>query len=133
MLSDNGSEYEGGFADLLRAREIAHYSTYPKTPKMNAHAERFNRTVQKESLDYHEDLLWGDEANLALLNRRLAEWLLWYNGERPHEALGQRTPIAAPGPGALHARPPPPDRRRPESQNRRHPVPTARPAGFCLQ
>lgn len=62
---------------------------------MNAHAERFNRTVQEEFLDYHEDLLWGDEANLALLNRKLGEWLLWCNGERPHEALGQRTPIAA--------------------------------------
>ena len=95
MLSDNGSEYEGRFADLLRARGIARYYTYPKTPKMNAHAERFNRTVQEEFLDYHEDLLWGDEANLAALNRKLAEWLLWYNGERPHEALGQQTPIAA--------------------------------------
>ena len=62
---------------------------------MNAHAEPFNRTVQEEFLDYHEDLLWGDEANLAALNRKLAEWLLWYNGERPHETLGQRTPIAA--------------------------------------
>ena len=95
VLSDNGSEYEGRFGDLLKARGIARCYTYPKTPKMNAHAERFNRTVQEEFLDYHEDLLWGDEANLAALNRKLAEWLLWYNGERPHEALGQRTPIAA--------------------------------------
>ena len=95
VLSDNGSEYEGEFADLLTAHGIARYYTHPKTPKMNAHAERFNRTAQKEFLDYHEDLLWGDEANLAALNRKLAEWLLRYNGERPHEALGQRTPIAA--------------------------------------
>ena len=57
VLSDNGSEYEGEFADLLRARGIARYYTYPKTPKMNAHAERFNRTAQKEFLGYHEDLL----------------------------------------------------------------------------
>lgn len=64
-------------------------------PKMNAHAERFNRTAQEEFLDYLEDLLWGDEANLAALNRKLAEWLLWFNGERPHEALGQQTPIVA--------------------------------------
>ena len=95
VLSDNGSEYEGEFADLLTAHGIARYYTHPKTPKMNAHAERFNRTAQKEFLDYHEDLLWGDEANLAALNRKLAEWLLRHNGERPHEALGQRTPIAA--------------------------------------
>ena len=61
---------------------------------MNAHAERFNRTVQEEFLDCHEDLLQGDQANLAALNRKLAEWLPWYNGERPHDALGQQTPIA---------------------------------------
>ena len=89
------SRWARDFADLLGACGIARYYAYPKTPKMNAHAERFNRTVQKEFLDYHEDLLWGDEANLALLNRKLGEWLLGYSGERPHEALGLRTPIAA--------------------------------------
>ena len=45
VLSDNGSEYEGEFADLLTACGIARYYTYPKTPKMNAHAERLNRTA----------------------------------------------------------------------------------------
>ena len=33
---------------------------------MNTHAERFNRTVHEKFLDDHEDLLWGDEGNLAL-------------------------------------------------------------------
>ena len=29
---------------------------YRRTPKMNAYVERFNRTIQKEFIDYHEDL-----------------------------------------------------------------------------
>ena len=132
VLSDNGSEHEGEFADLLTARGIARYYTYPKTPKMNAHAERFNRTVQEEFLDYHEDLLWGDEANLALLNRKLGEWLLWYNGERPHEALGQRTPIAALARGALDARPPPPTAAAPSRRTGDTPSPPPDRSG-CRQ
>ena len=131
VLSDNGSEYEGQFADLLRARGIA----LLQLPE-DAEDERPRGAVQPhrsgEFLDYHEDLLWGDEANLALLNRKLGEWLLWYNGERPHEALGQRTPIAALARERSmldHL----PDRRRPESQNRRHPLPTARPVAFGHQ
>ena len=95
VLSDNGSEFEGAFARLLKARGIGRYYTYPRSPKMNAHMERFNRTVQEEFLIHHEDLLWGDRDALALLNGKLAEWLLWYNGERPHDGLEGLTPIAA--------------------------------------
>ena len=35
-----------------------HSHTYPRTPKMNAHCERFNRTVQEEFVDVHEELLF---------------------------------------------------------------------------
>ena len=41
---------------------------------MNAHAERFNRTLQEQFVDYHEDLLFDD---LATFNRQLADWLLF--------------------------------------------------------
>ena len=131
VLSDNGSEYEGRFADLLRVRGIARYYTYPKTPKMNAHAERFNRTVQEEFLDYHEDLLWGDEADLAALNRKLAEWLLWHNGERRNEWLWASRPRPPPSPGSARCSTTSPDRRRPEPQNPRH-FPPHRPTGRVL-
>ena len=45
------------FDEELRRLCQTHWHTYPKTPKMNAHVERFNRTLQEEFLDYHEDLL----------------------------------------------------------------------------
>lgn len=48
VFSDNGSECEDQFANLLTGSGAV---TYPKTPKMNAHAERFKRTGQEEFLD----------------------------------------------------------------------------------
>ncbi|WP_038471648.1 integrase core domain-containing protein [Acidithiobacillus caldus] len=91
LLSDNGSEFEAGFAQTLTEQQIARWYTYPKTPKMNAHAERFNRTIQESFVDYHEDLLFTD---LARFNQKLAEWLVFYNAERPHHRLGQQPPLS---------------------------------------
>jgi transposase InsO family protein len=91
VLSDNGSEFESSFAKTLEAHGIERWYTYPKTPKMNAHVERFNRTIQESFVDYHEDLLFTD---LARFNQKLADWLLFYNTQRPHHRLGQRTPLS---------------------------------------
>jgi hypothetical protein len=43
---------------------------------MNAHAERFNRKIQEQFLNPHEELLLNPPA----LNRELISWLLRYNG-----------------------------------------------------
>jgi transposase InsO family protein len=91
LLSDNGSEFEAGFAQTLQHHGIQRWFTYPKTPRMNAHCERFNRTIQESFVDYHEDLLFTD---LALFNQKLADWLIFYNTQRPHHRLGQRTPLS---------------------------------------
>jgi transposase InsO family protein len=91
VLSDNGSEFEADFARLLEDRGIKRWYTYPKNPKMNAHAERFNRTIQESFVDYHEELLFTD---LALFNRKLADWLVFYNTERPHHSLSQQSPLS---------------------------------------
>jgi len=86
VLSDNGSEFESSFAKTLEAHGIERWYTYPKTPKMNAHVERFNRTIQESFVNYHEELLFTD---LARFNQKLANWLLFYNTQRPHHRLGQ--------------------------------------------
>jgi transposase InsO family protein len=91
VLSDNGSEFEADFVRLLEDRGIKRWYTYPKNPKMNAHAERFNRTIQESFVDYHEELLFTD---LALFNRKLADWLVFYNTERPHHSLSQQSPLS---------------------------------------
>ena len=37
-------------------------------------------------MDYHEELLFTD---LTLFNRKLADWLVVSDAERPHHSLGQ--------------------------------------------
>ena len=58
---------------------------------MNAHAEYFNHTLQESLVDDHEDLLFTD---LALFNRKLAEWLVFTNTERPPQGHGQPSPLS---------------------------------------
>jgi transposase InsO family protein len=80
-LTDNGSEFKGQFAKRMASQEITHWKTYPKTPKMNAHCERFNRSIQESFVDYHEDLLFTDR---DLFNRKMSDWIVFYNTELPH-------------------------------------------------
>lgn len=80
-LTDNGSEFKGDFAKRMSKHDVVHWKTYPKTPKMNAHCERFNRTIQECFVDYHEDLLFADS---ALFNQKMSDWLVFYNTELPH-------------------------------------------------
>ena len=89
VLTDNGSEFKKHFAEKLSALHLTHYHTYPKTPKMNAHCERFNRTIQEEFVDFHaSELLEPQKFNVILM-----EYLLWFNTERPHYALKMQSPI----------------------------------------
>lgn len=60
VLTDNGSEFKRHFAEELERLTLTHWHTYPKTPKMNAHCERFNRTLQDEFASYHENMYWPD-------------------------------------------------------------------------
>jgi transposase InsO family protein len=84
VLTDNGSEFKKHFAKALVDLHLTHYHTRPKTPKQNAHAERFNRTVQEEFANYHRNDLWLD---LDSFNRKLFAWLYWYNTDRVHYAF----------------------------------------------
>jgi transposase InsO family protein len=84
ILTDNGSEFMKHFDAEVRRLHKIHWHTYPKTPKMNAHAERFNRTIQEEYIDFHE----GELLNPTTFNKGLIQHLLWHNTVRPHWSLG---------------------------------------------
>ncbi len=61
ILTDGGSEFQRQFARLIRESPvIEQWLTYPKCPKMNAHIERFNRTVQEDCIDHAENPLFTD-------------------------------------------------------------------------
>jgi transposase InsO family protein/transposase-like protein len=89
VLTDNGSEFKKSFAKELQKQHKIHWHTYPKTPKMNAHNERFNRTIQEEFVEYHLDALIDPPS----FNQKLIEYLIWYNTLRPHWGLQLKSPI----------------------------------------
>lgn len=91
VLTDNGSEFKKYLTKLLTERSITHYHTYPKTPKMNAHCESFNGTIQEEFVDYNINLLFNDT---TAFNEKLKEYLIFYNTERVHCAFKNKlTPL----------------------------------------
>ena len=90
VLTDNGSEFKKHFSEELKRLHLTHYHTYPRTPKMNAHCERFNRTIQEEFVDFHV----GSLLNVAVFNNKLIDWLIWYNTDRVHYAFkNQLSPV----------------------------------------
>lgn len=89
LHTDNGSEFHKHFRAAAEQLRLTQYWSRPKTPKDNAHLERFNRTLQEEFLrqgNFHPDP--------AIFNPKLTEWLIEYNSVRPHQALGYLTPLA---------------------------------------
>ena len=90
IQTDNGSEFAKRFHEACVTLNITHYHTYPRCPRMNAHIERFNRTISEEFVVYHRSLLRDD---IHAFNQTLLEWLHWYNEERPHESLGFLAPL----------------------------------------
>jgi len=89
VLSDNGSEFKAAFDTEVARDGVGRWLTYPKTPKMNAHVERFNGSIQEEFVVFHEDLLFTD---IHLFNEKLLDYLVWFNTERPHYGLGLISP-----------------------------------------
>lgn len=90
LQTDNGSEFALLFCEACERLGVTHYYTYPRSPKMNAHIERFNRTISEDFISCHRALL---RDNLTCFNEELADWLLWYNTKRPHESLGMLSPL----------------------------------------
>lgn len=85
---DNGSEFKGEFDKALAELQIGGYFSRVKTPKDNAVNERFNRTIQEEFIDLGN---WSSDP--VVFNKRLIDWLVEYNFERPHQTLDYKTPI----------------------------------------
>ena len=89
LHTDNGSEFLKHFHTAAETLGLTRYWSRPKTPKDNAHLERFNRTLKEEFLregNFHPDP--------ATFNPKLTDWLIEYNSVRPHQALNYLTPLA---------------------------------------
>lgn len=90
VLTDNGSEFMLHFRNYLEKQNITHYHTYPRCPKMNAHCERFNRTIREWVLNMNRYNL----ENLEHGNKLIRDFLIFYNTKRVHLAFKNKlTPL----------------------------------------
>jgi hypothetical protein len=67
-----------------------HYFNYPRYPKGQAYVERMNRTLQEEFVMYYEDYELED---INEFNKKMLQYMLWYNTERPHHSLNKKSPL----------------------------------------
>lgn len=96
VLTDNGSEFgkrnskrkkSHPFERMLMEMEIKHRYTRPYRPQTNGKAERFWKTLKEDLI---EETTFESEKEVR---DELLQYLVYYNHERPHQALGGITPV----------------------------------------
>lgn len=84
---DGGSEFQAGFEGACQERGIRLFVLPPRSPKLNGHVERAQRTHTEE---FYE--LYDGDVDIGPLNQALRVWERTYNTIRPHQSLGYLTP-----------------------------------------
>jgi putative transposase len=90
LIRDRDAKFSSSFDAVLTSVGIEAVPTPIASPRANAFAERFVRTVREDCLD---DLLVVSRRHLEAV---LAEYLRHYNGARPHRGLGLEQPLPRP-------------------------------------
>lgn len=86
---DGGSEFMAQFEVACKDRGIRVFVLPPRSPKLNGHVERAQRTHREEF--YQVVQL---PTTLAEVNKMLRTWEDVHNSYRPHQALAYKTPKA---------------------------------------
>ena len=92
VLSDNGAQFAGfrngytQFEKWLMCLDVVPIHGRIKHPQTQGKIERFHRSMKNEFLKHHSF------TDVLDANRGLQQWREKYNYERPHEALGMKTP-----------------------------------------
>ena len=94
LIRDRDSKFTSGFDPIFASIGVEAIKAPVKSPRANAFAERFVRTIRTECLD-----------RLLILSRRhleatVNEYLRHYNQARPHRSLHLAQPIPRPAPPA---------------------------------
>jgi putative transposase len=84
---DGGSEFQDVFERKCEAYGIKLFVLPPRSPKLNGHVERAQRTHTEEFYEITDSSFKMDEINKALM-----QWEYVYNTIRPHQSLGYLTP-----------------------------------------
>lgn len=88
VQTDNGATFLKEFQQLCEKRNLQHYFIYPRHPKQNTYVEISHQADEREF--YHQ----GNVCSfLDTMRGNIENWQNIWNGFRPHEALGQLTPL----------------------------------------
>ena len=87
LRSDNGLIFQSRrFRAACRDYRLRQEFIRPYTPEQNGMIERFFRSIK-------EECVWIRAfRSFVEARREIARWITWYNAERPHQALGYRSP-----------------------------------------
>jgi hypothetical protein len=84
LLMDRDTKFSEGFRDILRDSGVKAVRLPPRSPNLNAHLERFWRSLREECL--HRMIFFGED----MLRRAVRAYLSHYHGERNHQGLDNR-------------------------------------------
>ena len=94
VLHDRDTKFCTAFDDVLASEGITCLRLPPRSPNLNAFAERWVRSVKEECLS--KLILFGERS----LRRALTEYLAHFHSERNHQGKGDALLFPAPGPTA---------------------------------
>lgn len=92
LIHDRDPLYTGAFLEILTSSGVTPIRLPPRSPNLNAYAERFVRSIKEECLN--RVVVLG-EGHLRLIVR---EYVEHYHGERNHQGLDNRLAEWAPAP-----------------------------------
>ena len=84
LIMDRDTKYCEAFRNLLLTSGIEPIRLPPRSPNLNAHMERFVKSIKYECTD--RIILIGERS----LRRTLDQYLDFYNGERFHQGMNNR-------------------------------------------
>lgn len=85
---DGGSEFRGAFEAACAAQRLPLFVVPPRSPKLQSHVERAQRTHREEFYQ-----VWEVEPRLEGHRAQLQAWAHIYNTVRPHQHLNYLTPL----------------------------------------
>ena len=82
LIHDRDTKFTPAFDSLLKASGVESILLPPRSPNLNAHCERFIRSIKEEALN--QMVVLGERA----LTYAIQEYLTHYHTERTHQGLG---------------------------------------------
>lgn len=90
LRSDNGLVFSSrSYTQLVRSYGLRQEFITPHCPQQNGMVERLIRTLKEQCVHRHRF------ESVQHASRIIADWILFYNTQRPHQALKMKTPAEA--------------------------------------